>query len=155
MKKPTRSTLLSIFVSLALLPGCTTTPKEKGPAGTVRGFMEASRKGGGGVEEAILYCTKKAAIGWRGIMEMDPNKVKPTFTSIEYGEEKVAGDNATVSIRVQAAEGGKVEDLIVHLAKEEGKWGVVGIEEETDVTRFDDPELLQMIEYFQRRDKKR
>ena len=39
--------------------------------------------------------------------------------------------------------------------KEEGKWGVVGIEEETDVTRFDDPELLQMIKYFQRRDKKR
>jgi len=117
--------------------------------------MEASRKEGRGIDEAVTYCTKKSALGWRAMMEMDPERIKPTFTWIEYGKETIEEKKATVSIRVQVEEGGGVDTIIFHLEKEEGKWGVVGFQEGTDLVRFDDQKIFDRIEYLKRAKKEK
>jgi hypothetical protein len=126
--------------------------KKLSPLETAKGFMEPwlQRKNRADLEKAVTYCTKKAGKGWRAFVNRNQEGEFISLTpaeKIEYGEEKVDGESATV--RVTWSEWGfprrimTLQDITLHLEKEDGKWGIVGIQPKGgNLNRFDTQEFL-------------
>jgi hypothetical protein len=129
--------------------GGTEAKKDLSPTDTMKAFIEAFRKGGKGLDEAVKYMTEKAGMGFKGIMEIEKEDA-PDFKKVEYGEEKIDGDKASVLVTTieQKKDKEKTEKLVFHMDKVDGKWLIVGVQPEgrKEVQRFDDEKLLKEIE---------
>ena len=124
--------------------------KDLSPTDTAKAFYEAWRKGGKGLDEAVKYMTEKAGKGFKGVMMME-EEPPPDLSKIEYGDEKIDGDKATVLVKaLQKTQSGKEKEraYIWHMVKDGGKWAIVGMQKQgkEKIERFDDEKLLKSID---------